>query len=88
MVIEDTGNSAYNVRRYGKPDGPLYKYMTQDLYLLPPTILPCEQMDTPDMRYLNSDFAPRKQPFDNLDIESYNTKWFDDAPPSQVPTFI
>ena len=88
VVVEDTGNDAYLVRRYGKPNGPLMKYMTQDLYLLPPTILPCEHMDTPDMRYLNSDFAPQNQPFGDLDIESYNTHWFENEPPSRVPTFI
>lgn len=63
--------------------------MTEDLYMLPPAILSCEHLDTPDMRYLNSDFAPIKHPFDNTaDIESYNTSWFEDQPPSRVPTFI
>jgi len=63
--------------------------MTQDLYMLPPTILPYEQMDTPDLRYINSDIAPVKQPFkDTLDIESYNTHWYENEHPSRVPTFI
>ena len=63
--------------------------MTQVLYLLLPTILPCEHLDTPDMRYLNSNFSPKNHPFANtLDIESYNTHWDDSKPPSSVPTFI
>ena len=89
VVVKDTGHSSYFSRRYGKPDEPLSKYMTQDLYMLPPTILPCEHLDTPDMRYLNIDFAPKNHPFANtLDIESYNTLWFEDIPPLRTPTFI
>ena len=50
------------------------------IYLLPPLILPCDEVDTPDLRYLNTDFAPNlKHPFHrDFDIEAYNTKWFDD----------
>ena len=89
VAIDDTGNSNYMVRRYGKPNSPMHTYMTHDLYMLPPNVLPCEQMDTPDMRYLNSGFAPIKQPSrDTFDIESYNTHWYDDEPPSRVPTVI
>lgn len=52
------------------------------LYLLPPQILPCDEIDTADFRYLNSDFAPNtKYPFhSNVDIEAYNTSWLDDEP--------
>ena len=34
-------------------------------------------------------FLPSKQPLTEVaDIECYNTKWFEDAPPSRPPTFI
>ena len=57
--------------------------------MLPPAIFPCEHLDTPDIRYLNSEFAPIKNPFDDTaDIESYNTSWFKDQPPNRAPTFI
>ena len=63
--------------------------MVSDLYLLPPQILPCEHIDTPNLRFLNSDFAPLRHPFgDNFNIESYNTSWFDDAPVSRPPDFL
>ena len=63
--------------------------MTQDVCMLPPKILLCEEMDTPDMQYIDSNFAPVNQPFkDRLDIESYNLYWYDDRPPSRSPTFI
>ena len=89
IIVNDTWQSAYLMRRYGKKNSSLRKFMTQVLYLLLPTILPCEHLDTPDMRYLNSDFAPKNHSFANtLDIESYNTHWYDDKPPSRVPTFI
>ena len=89
MVVEDTGCSSYMVRRYGKSDSALHKFMTKDLYMLPPAILPCEHLDTPDMRYLNSDFVPIKHLFENTaDIERYTLSWFKDQSPSCAPTFI
>ena len=48
----------------------------QDIYALPPHILPCDDFDLPDLRYLNTDFTPVKHPFkDNVNIESYNSIW-------------
>ena len=90
FVIERvTGYDTYYVRRYGKPQSPLQKFMSCDLYLLPPQILPCQHVDTPTLRYLNSDFAPLKHPFGrNFDIESYNTSWFEDKPVSRPPDFL
>ena len=89
-VIERvTGYDTYYVRRYGKPQSALQKFMSSDLFLLPPQILPCEHVDTPSLRYLNSDFAPLRHPFSkNFDIESYNTSWFDDQPISRPPDFL
>ena len=89
-VIERvTGYDTYYVRRYGKPQSALQKFMASDLYMLPPQILPCEHVDTPTLRYLNSDFAPLRHPFSkNFDIEGYNTSWFDDKPVSRPPDFL
>jgi hypothetical protein len=89
-VIERViGYDTYYVRRYGKPQSALQKFMSSDLYLLPPQILPCEHVDTPTLRYLNSDFAPLRHPFSKkFDIESYNTSWFDDKPVSRPPDFL
>ena len=88
-MVEDTGFSVYIYLRYGKPDSALRKFMTEDLYILPPVILLCGYLNTPNIRYLNSDVVPIKHPFDNkVDIESYNINWFEDQSPSRVPTFI
>ena len=48
------------------------------MYALPHQILPCADVDFPDLWYLNTDFAPVKYPFkDNFNIESYNNTWLD-----------
>ena len=44
VVVETTGFSSYQVRRYGKPNSALRKFMTEDLYMLPPAIMPCEKL--------------------------------------------
>ena len=88
VVVKDAGFSAYIVRRYSKPNSALRKYMTEDLNIFPPAILPCEYLDTPDMQYLNSDLSRIKHIFDNTaDIENYNISWFEDQPSSRAPTF-
>ena len=78
-IVEDHGNGSYWVQKFDKPDGVLRKFMGQDLYALPPQILPCDDIDLPDFRYLNSNFTPVKHPFkDSCNIESYNSMWLDD----------
>jgi hypothetical protein len=47
-IIESTGFGAYMVRRHGYPDSPLLKHPTQALSPLPPPLLPCTLLDTPD----------------------------------------
>ena len=71
--MEAAGFSSYQVRRYGKINSTLRKLMTEFLYMLPPAIMPCENSDTPDMRYVSSDYTHVKHPFDDtFDIEAYN----------------
>ena len=89
VIVKDTGFSSYLVIRYGKPNSAVQKFLAEDLYLLPKQILPIEHVDTPDMRYLSSNFAPLQHPFGKtFDIETYNTAWYDDVPPSHAPVFI
>jgi len=59
IIIKNTRHSTYIVKRFGNTGTtPTFKFMTEDLYLLPKQVLPCSQMDTTDMRYLNTDHAP------------------------------
>jgi len=82
-IIEATGFGAYLVRRHGHPNAPLLKYPTQALSPLPPAILPCTPIDTPDFRYLNHSHAPLIDPLRNpFQIQMYNNMWF----PSSLPT--
>ena len=39
------GQGSYIVQRYGKPLSSEVKYITEDLYLLPSKLLPCELVD-------------------------------------------
>ena len=90
IIVEDTGHSSYIVKRYGNSNSlPTFKFLAEDLYLLPRQVLPCDPVDTTDMRYLNTDYAPMKHPFEgSFDIAGYNTRWYDDEPPSRPPEFI
>jgi hypothetical protein len=57
-IVKATGFGAYFVRRHGHPTSPLLKYPAQALSPLPPAILPCTPLDTPNFRYLNHSHAP------------------------------
>ena len=82
-IVASTGFGAYMIRRHGQPDAPLLKYPTQALSPLPPALLPCTPIDTPDFRYLNHSHAPLIDPLRNpFQIQMYNNMWF----PSSLPT--
>ena len=77
-VVENHGNVTYSVQPFDKPDSVVRKFQTQDLYALPLQYIPCDDVDLPDFRYLNTDFTPVKHPFkDNSIIENYNSMWLD-----------
>ena len=52
VVVRDTGLGSYECRKYGQPEGTLCKFLTEDLYLLPPQLLLCDEVDMADLRYL------------------------------------
>ena len=77
-IMTDHSNGSYSVQPFDKPDSAIRKFLAQDIYALPPQILPCDPVDLPDLRYLNTDYAPVKHPFKaSFDVESYNIMWFD-----------
>ena len=77
-ILTDHENRSYTVQPFDKSDAVTRKFMAQDLYTLPREILPCNNVDLPDFRYLNNNFAPVKHPFkDSFNIESYNSMWLD-----------
>lgn len=90
VIVKDNGTGSYECRKHGKPKGATSKFLTEDLYLLPPQIMPCDEVDTTDLRYLNSDFIPTlKHPFHrDFDVEAYNTDWFEEEPMNTAPEIL
>ena len=73
QIIRGTGHGGYIVRKLNKPASPEFKFMSLDLYILPPSLKSCDPVDESDTRYLNQSHAPivdsLKKP---LIIELYN----------------
>ena len=62
--------------------------MATDLYPLPPSLKPCEPVDSSDIRYLNHSHSPIVNPLSKpLNIELYNDTWFDKPPRTSQPLF-
>ena len=53
QTIRGTGYDGCIVRKLNKSDSPEFKFMSEGLYILPPSLKPCEPMDGSDPRYLN-----------------------------------
>lgn len=54
LVLENTNHGSYIVRKLDEPSAKKNKFMSEELYFLPPCILPCDPIDSPDLRYVNS----------------------------------
>ena len=77
QILRITGLGSYFVRKLNKPDSPELKFMAHDLYPLPPSLKPCEPIDSTYARYLNQNHTPLVNPLKKtLHIELYNEKWF------------
>ena len=61
-VVEVHGTGSYSIQLFDKPVGAVRKFLARNLYALPPQILPCDDVDLSDLRYLNTDFAPVRHP--------------------------
>ena len=71
-----------------KPDSPTLKFTAIDLYPLPPSLKPCEYIDSSYTRYLNQSYSPVVNPLSkSLHIELYNETWFDKPPRASKPLF-
>lgn len=53
-VTINHGNGSYTVVPLDKPNEATRKFLAQDMYTLPPQILPCNQIDLPYLRYMNT----------------------------------
>ena len=88
QIIRDTCHGGYIVRKLIKSDSPEFKFMSEDLYILPPLLRPCKNLDGSDTRYLNQSHTPIVNPLKKpLNIELYNEKWFGTPFPTFSPIF-
>ena len=89
QIIYTTGHGIYFVRKLNMPNSPELKFMAYDLYLLLPSLKPCETVDTTYTQYMDQSHAPIINPLKKaLRIELYNTKWFDKSLKTSIPSFI
>ena len=58
LIVEVLDHDSYLVREYNNPNGATQKYKSCDLYLLPPQLFPCDELDIMDTKYLNYSHAP------------------------------
>jgi len=50
-IVKCTGRGSYLVRKLYKPDSPEFKFMTIDLYSLPPSLKLYEHVDSSDIQF-------------------------------------
>jgi hypothetical protein len=86
-IVNHLGNGAYELRSLSRPDAATLKFHSASISPLPPGLLPCDPIDTSDLRYLNQDSTPVANPLRSLEIQMYNDVWFEDKPKSHPPPF-
>ena len=89
QIIRTTCHGSYFMRKLHTPDSPKLKFMAYDLYPLPPSLKPCEPVDTTYTRYLNQSHSSITNPLKKaLHIELYNEKCFANPLKTSVPPFL
>ena len=53
QIVRSVGPESYIVRKMNRADSPELKFISENLYILPPFFKPCEPIDSYDTRYLN-----------------------------------
>jgi hypothetical protein len=87
VVKEVLGTGRCIVQRWNKENAPLLKCHGSDMYLLAPGLLPCDPLDTPDLRYLNGSHGIVTNPLEpNLGVTLFNEQWFDGHLPVYEPS--
>ncbi len=87
-VLSHTAGS-YKLVPLHQPTANPLSYPGHMLSPVPPGILPCTPVDSPDFRYLNHGHAPLPNPLKrHLNIEQYNEIWFHgDSTPTDRPCY-
>ena len=85
QIVIGTNRGNYIVRKSNKTVSPKFKFISEELYIFPSSLKPCEPVENSDTRYLNQSFASIVNLLKkSLNIKLYNKKWFR-APPKSVP---
>ena len=88
-IVYHTGRVCYCVKRLSNPRSSKMKYMVEDLYTLSTSLLPCEQIDGRDTRYLNHSRQPTINPLKNsLDGMLYNDIFFSSPSLTLPPKWV
>jgi hypothetical protein len=75
------------VQSWNKDNAPFLKYHGSDMYLLAPGLLPCDPLDTPDLRYLNGSHGIVTNSLEpSLGVTLFNEQWFDGHLPVDDPS--
>jgi hypothetical protein len=87
-IVSHTAGS-YQVDPLHKPTASPLSYPGHMLSPVPPGILPCNPVDSPDFRYLNHGHALLPNSLQrHLHIEQYNEIWFnEDLKPTDCPSY-
>ena len=88
VITKATGHGSYYARKLKDKNSAEQKFMAEDLYPLPPSLLPCDPIDGADVRYLNHSHPSITHPFEkDLNIKSYHEKHFSSPPLLTPPKF-
>jgi hypothetical protein len=88
VITSVSGYGAYTLQRHGHPESALLRHHAENLSALPPALLPCAPVDTPDFRYLNHSHSPLPHPLKSpFNIQMYNNVWFSTKPSTHPPSF-
>ena len=81
LITRPTGHGSYFARKLKSKSSVEQNFMAEDLYPLSTSLLPCDQIDGSDIRYLNHSHPSITHPFDkDSNITSYHETHFSSPP--------
>ena len=73
QIVRGIERGSCMARKMNKLDSPEFMFMSEDVYILPPSLTPCEPIYSSDTRYLNQSHAKIVNPLATyINIKLYN----------------